>query len=334
MIFENPGALLLLLLLAFFLSGSALLGWRARKETAEIFQLNLKIQKKSQVEKYLIAGVLMSLLIGALASPRLPFSFIRDPIRSAEIALVVDISLSMAAKKDLVSPHRLERIKPILHEIIDSMEKMKGVKISLHGFSNISRSLVPPVGIEDYSYLRESIDKVLGIYSVPGSGTGFVRTIVNVIEKFSSEEEGVKLIILFSDGENSMVVESRFIEAINKAIEENIRIITVGVGEIEGAKVPLYTPEGTFTGEYAKDWRGFQHLSYLQEEVLIEIATQTGGRYFYEEKRAELIRYLENTIIEGSGEVPEEFKDYRSVAHWFILGALALWVFFSRRYLL
>lgn len=333
MIFENPGALLLLLLLAFFLSGSALLGWRARKETAEIFQLNLKIQKKSQVEKYLIAGVLMSLLIGALASPRLPFSFIRDPIRSAEIALVVDISLSMAAKKDLVSPHRLERIKPILHEIIDSMEKMKGVKISLHGFSNISRSLVPPVGIEDYSYLRESIDKVLDIQSVPGSGTGFVRTIVNVIEKFSSEEE-VKLIILFSDGENSMVVERRFIEATNKAIEKNIRIITVGVGELEGAKVPLYTSEGIFTGEYAKDWRGFQHLSYLQEEVLIEIATQTRGRYFYEDNRAGLIRFLESTISEISEESPEEFKDYRSVAHWFILGALTLWVFFSRRYLL
>ena len=333
MIFENPGALFLLLLLAFFLFGLATLGWRAKKEIVEIFQLNLKIQKKSQIEKYLITGVLMSLLIVALALPKVPFSFVDNSTGSAEIALVVDISLSMAAKKDLASPNRLERVKPILHEIIDSMEKMEGIKISLHGFSNISRSHVPPVGIEDYSYLRESIDKVLDIQSVPGSGTGFVRPIVNVIEKFSSEEE-VKLIILFSDGENSMVVESRFIEAINKAIEENIRIITVGVGEIEGAKVPLYTPEGTFTGEYAKDWRGFQHLSYLQEEVLIEIATQTGGRYFYEEKRAELIRYLENTIIEGSGEVSEEFKDYRSVAHWFILGALTLWVFFSRRYLL
>ena len=334
MIFDNPDALFLLLLLALFIFGLAIIGWRARKEIVEIFQLNLKIQRKSQIEKYLIAGVLMALLIVALASPKVPFSSINNLTRSAEIALVVDVSLSMAAQKDLASPNRLERTKSILHEIIDSMEKMEEVKISLHGFSSISRSHVPLVGIEDYSYLRESIDKVLDIHSVPGSGTSFVKPIVNVIEKFSSEEEEVKLIILFSDGEPSIVVEKSFIEAITKAREEDIRIITVGVGEQEGARIPLYTPEGRFTGEYGKDWRGFEYISYLEEEALIEIATQTGGRYFYEGNRAGLISYLENTMIEGSGEAPEEFKDYRPVAHWFILGSLSLWVFFARRYLL
>jgi len=50
MIFDNPGALFLLPLLAFFIFGLATIGWRARKEIVEIFQLNLKIQKKGQVE--------------------------------------------------------------------------------------------------------------------------------------------------------------------------------------------------------------------------------------------------------------------------------------------
>lgn len=333
MIFDDPRAFFFLPLLAFFISTLAIKGWRTNKEIAEIFQLSLKIQRKNLIEKYLIALFLMVLLVLALASPKIPCISSKDPTRSAEIALVVDISLSMGAQKDLSSPTRMERTKSILHEIVNQMEKIKGVKISLHGFSNISRSHVPTVGIEDYPYLRESIDKVLEIHSVAGSGTSFVRPIINVIEKMSPEEE-VKLIIIFSDGETSLISESTFLDATNKAINENIRIVTVGVGELEGARIPIYNLEGIIISEYAKDARGFDHISYLQENVLREIATQTEGRYFNEEDQAGLIRYIESIFSEIPSKSNVEFKDYRSVEHWFIFGSLVVWVIFIRYYLL
>ena len=59
---------------------------------------------------------------------------------------------------------------------------------------------MPLVGIEDYSYLKESIEEVLAINSTPGKGTSFGQSIRNVAGKYSTGDQA-KLIILFSDGE-------------------------------------------------------------------------------------------------------------------------------------
>ncbi len=341
MIFENPDVLWLLLILPFFLFGLGLLGWMAKKEIAEMFQLNLRRLKRSQVEKYIIAGVLMALLIAALALPKLPFSSLGAPKRTGEITLLVDDSASMAAKKDLHSPNRLERAKSILYEVIDSMEELGEVKISLHGFTSIARSHVPFVGNEDYPYLRESIKKVLDVNSTPGQGSSLGRPILNVQGKFSQEEK-VKLIILFSDGETFIgitrgihQIERDFIEeAIKKAREEGIKVITVGIGEREGARIPFYDTKGVFTGEYAK-LQGVDYISYLEEEGLKEIASRTGGEYFFEENGEGLIEFIEENLVSATTEgVIEEVKEYRSIAHWFLLGCLPIWVVFARRYLL
>lgn len=341
MIFENPSALRSLLVLPFLLFALGLLGWRAKKEIAETFQLNLRRLRRSQVEKYITAGVLMALLVGALALPKLPISSLRAPKRAGEIALLVDVSASMAAQKDLDSPNRLQRVKPILYEIIDRMEEFGEVKISLHGVTSIARSHVPFVGKEDYPYLKESVKKVLGINSTPGEGSSLGRPILNVAQKFSPDEE-VKLIILFSDGESFVgvargmhAVERRFIEnAIRKAREEGIKVITVGIGEREGARIPLYNMKGEFTGDYAK-LQGVDYISHLKEDSLEEIASRTGGRYFFEKNREGLIEFIEENLALATPEgVTEEVRGYRYIAHWFTLAALPIWVIFARSYLL
>ncbi|MBC8253510.1 MAG: VWA domain-containing protein, partial [Ardenticatenia bacterium] len=237
--------------------------------------------------------------------------------------------------------NRLERVKPILYEIIDSMEELGQVNISLHGFTNIARSHLPFVGKEDYPYLKESIKRVLDIYSTPGSGSSLGQPILNVAGKFSIGEQ-TKLIILFSDGEPFVGLtrgmteyERAFIEqAVQKAVEEGIKVITVGIGEREGAKTPLFDAQGTFTGEYAK-LQGVDYVSYLEEEGLKEIASRTGGKYFLETDREGLIEFLEENLSLATPEgVTEEVKGYRSIAHWFLSGCLPIWVVFARRHLL
>ena len=220
------------------------------------------------------------------------------------------------------------------------MEELGEVGISLYGLTSIARSHVPFVGKEDYPYLKESIKKVLGINSTPGSGSSLGRPISNVAEKFSQGEE-VKLIIFFSDGETFIgitsgihAIERGWIEeALEKAREKGIRVITVGVGEREGAKIP-FDDEGGFTGEFAK-LQGVDYISYLEEEGLKEIAARTGGRYFFEGNREGLIEFIEENLALATPEgVTEEVKGYRSIAHWFLAGCLPIWVVFARRYLL
>ena len=341
MIFENPSALWLLLALPPLLFGLGFWGWKAKKEIAVMFSLAPWRLRRKQVEKYIIAGVLMALLIVALALPKVAFSSFAATEKTGEIALLVDVSASMAAQKDLDSPNRLERVKPILYEIIDSMEELGQVNISLHGFTNIARSHLPFVGKEDYPYLKESIKRVLDIYSTPGSGSSLGRAIPDVVGKFS-EGEQAKLIILFGDGEPFLGLtrgrseyERGFIEqAVQKAREEGIKVITVGVGEREGAKIPLYDRYGEFTGDYAKLQEG-DFISYLEEEGLKEIASRTGGRYFFEKNREGLIEFIEENLTFATPEgVTEEVKGYRYIAHWFVLAALPIWVVFARRHLL
>jgi Ca-activated chloride channel family protein len=341
MSFENPDALWLLLALPPLLFGLGFWGWRAKKEAAVIFPLVLRRLRRKQAEKYIIAGVLMVLLIVALALPKVAYYVSAATEKTGEIALLVDVSRSMAAQKDLDSPSRLERVKPILYEIIDSMEELRQVKISLYGFTSIARSHVPFIGKEDYFYLKEAIKKVLDINSTPGEGTSLAKSIPNVIDDFS-EDEQAKLIILFGDGEYFLndtrgmtYREEISIErVVEELVEEGIKVITVGVGEAEGARIPLYDSDGEFTGGYAK-LQGLDYISYLEEYVLEEIASKTEGEYFFEENLEGLIEFIiENLDSVNAEEVPKEVKFYRSIALWFLLAALPIWVVFARRHLL
>jgi hypothetical protein len=137
-IFENPRVFLLLLPLPFLLFGLGFWGWVAKKGIAELFRLNLRPLRRSQAIKYVVAGVLLALVISALALPRLPLSSSVAPKKTGEILLLVDVSASMAAQQNENSFNRLARVKPILNQIIDKMDALGDVKISLYGFTSIA----------------------------------------------------------------------------------------------------------------------------------------------------------------------------------------------------
>lgn len=341
MTFENPGALWLLLALPPLLFGLGFWGWKAKKEAAAIFPLSLRRLGRKQVEKYAIAGALMAILILTLALPRISYYVSAAAERTGEIALLVDVSRSMAARENHNSSSRLERAKPVLYEIIDSMEELGNIKISLHGFTTIARSHVPFVGKEDYPYLRESVKKMLDINSIPGDGTSLGESVQNVVGKFS-EVEQAKIIILLSDGEPYFLLrqgltyheEINIKHAVKEATENGVKIITVGFGESEGARIPLYDSDGEFIGEYAKRL-GVDYVSYFEEEYLKDLAEQTEGEYFREENLEGLIEYIiENLDLVDSSEVNKEVKVYQSIAHWFLMASLPIWVVFARRHIL
>jgi Ca-activated chloride channel homolog len=340
MIFENPGFLWGLLALPPVLFGFGLWGWKARKEAAALFPFVLRRLSMRQIEKYLMAGVLMALLIVVVALPKVGHYAAADTEKTGEVVLLVDVTRSMMAQKDLDSPNMLERTKPILYEIVSSMEELRKVKIALFGLTNIARSHVPFVGIEDYDYLKATIKDVLDINSTPGGDTGFGKPILEVAAKFS-EGDLPKIIVLISDGElfywNLPTVtdeEREFIEqGVAACIEKGIKVVTVGVGEPEGARVPLYT-DGEFTGYAKSDGKYTDYVFYLVDDVLKEISSRTGGEYFAEDETDELTEYISKYLEPVEVEIDEDVKVYNSVAHWFLLASLPIWVVFARRHIL
>jgi Ca-activated chloride channel homolog len=338
---ENSDALWLIPVSLFVLLGLGVWGWRAKRELARLFRVDLDRLKEKHVAKLFAAGILMALLATALASPRFPFSVAPTPSKAGEVALLVDVSTSMAGRRDPNAPSILERTKPLLREIVDHMQELGGVRMGLYGFTNMARSHVPFVGRQDYPYLKSTIDKVLDINSTPGSGSGFGRSILDVASKFSKEAK-IKLIVLFSDGE-AFVGVSRgvqdterglFEQAMTRARLEGIKVITVGVGEPKGAKIPLYKTDGTFTGEYARLHDADLYF-YLRTERLREIASRTGGRYYDENDRQGLIRFIkENLDSAPYEEIAGKTTEYRSIARWLILACLPVWAMIARHFLI
>jgi Ca-activated chloride channel homolog len=342
MIFENPNALWLLLVVPFLLFGIGLWGWNGKKQLSTAFALNYRHLKRKQIEKYTLVSVPVIMLIMAVALPKVAFSSYEITEKSGEVALLADVSGSMAAQNNSGTPDRLERVKTLLYEIVDSMEESGQVKVSLFGITNVARSHVPFVNKEDYPYLRESIKKVLNINSTPGVGTSFGQPILNVADKFS-EGDQTKLIILFSDGEpffagaSGMTDYERGLidQAVKKVTEQGIKVITVGVGEQEGAKIPIINPDGVFTGEYNQLRDGTEYISYLDENNLEDIAHRTSGEYFFESNPEELLQFIRDNLGSANvGDIKRQAKSYRSIASWFIFSSLPFWIIFARRYML
>ena len=341
MSFANPNAFWCLLALPLFLLGLGWWGWRTRKDITKIFLLNVKHLKKRQVEKYTLSSLIMTLLIVAMAMPEILLSTTPIFTSQGEIILLVDTSRSMAAQDSVNTPNRLTRIKPILYEILEDMEGLGQVKLSLCGFSNKSLSLVPFVGKDDYIYLKESIDKILDINCIPGNNTSLGQPILDVLDKFS-ENEQAKLIILFSDGEPFLGLERGMSDYENDLIKQatdeaaikDVKIITVGVGEEDGARIPIFDDNGVFTGEYAK-LRGDDYFSYLDTASLQEIASDTGGKYLFENNMVELKDLIKNNLVPSfdNGNV-NNIKEYQSIAYWFVLVSLPIWIVLARRHLL
>ena len=59
-----------------------------------------------------------------------------------------------------------------------------------------------------------------------------------------------------------------------------MKIFTVGIGSRSGELIPEFDEKGKVTG-YVKDADGKYVTSRLAEEMLAEIARQTGGEYFH-----------------------------------------------------
>jgi hypothetical protein len=287
-----------------------------------------------------MAGVLMALLIIVLASPKVGYYATAKIEKTGEVALLVDVSRSMLAQKDLDSPNMLERTKPILYDIVSSMQEWRQVKLALFGLTNIARSLVPFVGIEDYDYLKATIKNPLEINSTPGGDTGFGKPLLELAAKFS-EGDQPKIIVIISDGEpfywNLSRVTDEERELIEKGVaacvEKGIKVVTVGFGEAEGARVPLYT-DGEFTGYAKSDGKYTDYVFYLVEDVLKELSFRTGGEYFAEQDTVDLTEYIAKYLETIEVEVDEDVKVYNSISHWFILASLPIWVVFVRRHIL
>ena len=153
---------------------------------------------------------------------------------------------------------------------------------------------------------------------VSEQGTAIGRALEQAMLSFSSQSEQSRVIILITDGENH---EDDAVEAARKAAEQGIRIYTIGIGTPEGAPIQI-------GGEFIKDENGEMVVSKLNEQMLEQIASTTGGAYVRATKQSigldEIVKSID--AMEKSDLATVRFEEYNEQYQYPLAAALVLLV--------
>ncbi len=248
----------------------------------------------------------LALLIVALARPQSGSA--REVItgEGVDIAIVLDISGSMAALD--FDPNRLGAAKRV---ILDFIESRQYDRIGLVIFATEAFSQVPPT--IDYAVLKRILDETQVSWDIGlDSGTAIGLGLANGANMLRDSGAESRVIILLTDGaNNSGQIDPMTAAEIAKALD--IRVYTIGAARPGPAPLPF--PDGRI--EYRD--------SEIDEETLKDIASLTGGLYFRAEDSQGLqavydkINELERSTVEV-----RTFTRFTELAIWFIIPAAML----------
>lgn len=266
--FENPAWFWLLLALPVFVAWYII----KRKES----QVPVKFSNTAAFAKSSFWGNLKHIMFGAkllawifltvaMARPRtVDVTTDIKKTRGIDIVMSIDISASMLAKD--FSPNRLEVVKDVASEFV---KNRPNDRIGLVVFSGESYTKTPVTS--DRVIVQKTLEGISYSSQIEG-GTAIGMGLATAVNRLKDSEAKGKVIILLTDGVNN----TGFIEpktAADLALEYDIKVYSIGVGSM-----------GTALSPVAIDRRGeFQYRSTkveIDEELLEEISTLTGGQYF------------------------------------------------------
>ncbi|MEO2016025.1 MAG: VWA domain-containing protein [Fuerstiella sp.] len=264
--------------------------------------------------KAVLVMTAVTLLIVAIARPRFGFDLKEISSRGVDLFVLLDVSRSMLAED--VKPNRLERAKS---DILDLLQKLEGDRVGLIVFAGAPVVQVPLT--TDQGFFKIALEDV-DSDSAPRGGTLIGDAIRKALESMEARSDRDQAIVLITDGGDQ---DSFPAEAAKQAAERNVRIITVGLGDVaEGARIPQRAESGGLT---FVQHEGQEVWSKMDEALLEQMATTTQGAYV----PAQTLSYDLGQIYDDQlaqltqGEIStEQRKRYREQFQMFAIPAFLL----------
>ena len=214
-----------------------------------------------------VAGLLVAL---ALANPRWGRAEVRTETQALSVVLAYDISRSMLAED--VAPSRLRRAAEEGKRLV---RDLRGDRIGLIAFAGRSYILAPLT--VDESAIRMYLDALSPDLASRG-GTDLTAPLAQGRQLLQAAEGPAdRVLILISDGEGHDTLGNA-IDAAESLAEAGVQLVVVGVGSLQGARIPLRDSVGNVTG-YVRDPNDAVVVSRLEEASLRTIAEAAGGTY-------------------------------------------------------
>ncbi len=250
------------------------------------------------------------LLVIAATNPRWVGDPIALPLQGRDLLLAIDVSGSMEIPDFLLEGEQVNRLAVVKATASDFIERRVGDRLGLVLFGS-QAYLQTPLTF-DRRTVREMLeDATIGL---AGKETAIGDAIGLAAKRLRDSEAKNRTLILMTDGANTAgATDPR--QAAAMAASMDVRIYTIGVGS-DARRIAVPTLLGTQMINPSRD---------LDEKLLQDIATQTGGSYF----RAKDTEGLEDIYRQLDKLEPREaesdfFRPMRALYFWPLGAALIL----------
>lgn len=248
----------------------------------------------------------------AAAGPKWIGEPIRLPTSGRDLLLAVDLSGSMETADMILNGEQVNRLVAIKAVVGDFVRRRESDRLGLILFGTQAYLQAPLTFDRNtvYTLLQEARLGFAGEKTAIGDAIGLAT------KRLMERPEGHRVLILLTDGANTAGAIDP-VHAAGLASQAGVKIYTIGMGAEE-----MILP-GIFTGGFGA--RRINPSADLDEDALIAIASQTGGRYFRARNVQELEGiYAELDRLEPIEQAAESFRPTISLFHWPLAMALAL----------
>ncbi len=315
--FDNPNFLYLTLIIPFLMIINFLyMSWRKKIQDSysdsELLEIISPNRSNFKLNLKLILECLAVLLLSiGLANPKIGTELNSINREGVDIVFAIDVSKSMLAED--VAPNRLLRSKRIISEIINSLNSDRV------GIVAYAAQAIPQVPLTtDFASVKNFL-QIIDTDMLSSQGTSIDSALNLSANFFDQNSETNRVLILLSDGEDHDDIPESLI---NLIIENNINLISIGVGQDSGSTIPIKV-NGRIDS-YKKDSNGEVVITKRNSEILYKIASSSGGEYIdgnITEEALENVKVKLDKIDKSEFET-SQFVEYKQQFQIFILLAL------------
>ena len=231
-------------------------------------RLTASVNRTGRAIKTGLLLIAITLLITALARPQFGSRVETVQREGQDILIALDLSASMVAED--VAPNRLNKAKFAIADLINRLEGDRVGLVAFAGDAFVQCPLTVDYGAATL-FLNAMVPDMMSV-----QGTNLGQALSVAMDAFSETDRRHRVLVVITDGEDH---ENQMEEAVDRAVEEGVRLYPVGIGSTEGVPIPELNTEGQAQG-FKRDRDGAVVTTRLDESTLIMMAERTGGSYY------------------------------------------------------
>ena len=263
--------------------------------------------------KFIIISFALLMLVISLVNPKIGTELKTVKREGVDIVFAIDVSKSMLAED--IAPNRIIKSKRIVSELFNNLGSDR---VGIIAYASTAIPVLPIT--TDFSSARMFLES-LNTDMLSSQGTSIAEAINLSKNYFNDENQTNRVLCVISDGEDHEIQNNNLSDI---AKEAGITIISIGVGSTNGAPIPI--KENDIVKSYKKDDKGEVVITKLNENILKDMATQTGGIYFKGDNTNSVVSSIVDELKEMDKQEFEskQFVSFKDQFQWFLFVGLFL----------